>query len=115
MWTSIDTLWDLTNNIGIFTQESYNSNFDRNPNPTFINEMQTKGISNGPRPNNYNRITNRRYKIWTSQRRIPYKFTVLEEPKEEAKPHVFSDFYSIILHYNKCMLFIRLDWKEEKY
>ena len=37
--------------------------------------------------------------------------TVLEEPKEEAKPHFFffSDFYSIILHYNECMLFIRHD------
>ena len=49
------------------------------------------------------------------QGRNPEKFTVLEEPKEEAKPHVFSDFYSIILHYNECMLFIRHDWKEEKY
>ena len=106
MWTSINTLWDPTNNIGIFAQESQNSDFDRNSNPTFINEMQTKGIGNGSQPNDYNRITNRRYIIWTSQRRIPDKFKVLEEPKEEAKPHVFSDFYSIILYYNKCMLFI---------
>ena len=29
------------------------------------------------------------------QGRITNKFTVLKEPKEEAKPHVFSDFYSI--------------------
>ena len=29
------------------------------------------------------------------QGRIPDKFTVLEEPKEEAKPHVFSDSYSM--------------------
>ena len=30
--------------------------------------------------------------------RILDKFTVLEEPKEETKSHVFFDFYSIILH-----------------
>ena len=35
---------------------------------------------------------NQRYKIWTPQGRIPDKFTTLEEPKEKAKPHVFSDF-----------------------
>ena len=29
------------------------------------------------------------------QGRIPNKFTVLEEPKEEAKPHVLFDFYSM--------------------
>ena len=38
---------------------------------------------------------NRRYKIWTPQERILDKFTVLEEPKEEVKHHVFSNFYSI--------------------
>ena len=43
------------------------------------------------------------------QGRNPEKFTVLEEPKEEAKPHVFYDFYSILLHHNECMLFIRHD------
>ena len=44
------------------------------------------------------------------QGRILDKFTVLEEWKE-AKPHVFSEFYSVILYYNECMLFIRHDWK----
>ena len=78
--------------------------------------MQTKGKSNRPQPNDYNRIANRRYKIWTSQRRIPDKFKVLEEPKQEAKSHIFFfDIYLIILHYNECMLFIRHDWKKEKY
>ena len=43
------------------------------------------------------------------QERIPNKFTVLEERKEKAKPNVFSNFYSIILHYNECMVFIRHD------
>ena len=45
------------------------------------------------------------------QERIPNKFAVLEEPREEAKPHFFffPDFYSKILHYNECMLFIRHD------
>ena len=27
--------------------------------------------------------------------RIPDKFAVLEEPREEAKPYIFSYFYSI--------------------
>ena len=75
-----------------------------------IIESQTKGI-NRPWPNDYNWITNQRYKVWTPQGRIPDKFTVLEEPKEEEKPHVFSDFNSINLHNNECMLFIRHDWK----
>ena len=60
-----------------------------------IIESQTKGI-NRPWPNDYNWITNQRYKVWTSQGRIPDKFTVLEEPKEEQSL-TFSDFYSIIL------------------
>ena len=34
------------------------------------------------------------------------KFTVLEEPREEAKPHVFSAFIQSFLHYKECMLFI---------
>ena len=46
------------------------------------------------------------------QGRIPDKFTVLEEPKEEQSL-TFSDFYSIILYYNECMLLISHDWKIE--
>ena len=57
--------------------------FDRNPDPTFIIETQTKGIRLTPWPNDYNWITNQRYKVWTPQGRISDKFTVLEEPKEE--------------------------------
>ena len=60
----------------------------------FTSEMQTKGISNRPWPNDYNGIINQRYKIWTPQERIPDKFTILEEPKEEQSL-TFSDFYSI--------------------
>ena len=56
--------------------------------------MRTKGISNRPWPNDYNGIMNQRYKIWMPQGRIPDKFTVLEEPKEEQSL-TFSDFYSI--------------------
>ena len=77
--------------------------------------MRTKSISNRPQPNDYNWIMNKMYKIWTPQGRILDKFTVLEEPKEKEKPNVFSDFYSIILHYNECMLFIRHNWKIGKY
>ena len=51
--------------------------------------MRTKGISNRPRANDYNWIKNWRYKIWTPQGRISNKFIVLEESREEAKPHVF--------------------------
>ena len=36
---------------------------------------------------------NQRYKVWTPQGRIPDKFTVLEEPKRRAKPHIFPDFF----------------------
>ena len=36
-----------------------------------------------PWPNDYNGILNRRYKVWTPQGRIPDKFTIHEEPKEE--------------------------------
>ena len=55
---------------------------------------------------------NRRYKVWTPQGRIPDKFTVLEEPKEEQSL-TFSDFYSIVVYYNECTLLIRHDWKIE--
>ena len=67
-----------------------------NPDPTFIIETWTKGISITPWPSDYNWITNQRYKVWTPQGRIPDKFTVLKEPKEEQSL-TFSDFYSIIL------------------
>ena len=53
--------------------------------------MRTKSISNRPWPNDYNGITNWRYKVWTPQGRIPDKFTVLEEPKEEQSL-IFSYF-----------------------
>ena len=53
--------------------------------------MQTKSISTKPWPNDYNGITNRRYKVWTPQGRIPDKFTVFEEPKKEQNL-TFSDF-----------------------
>ena len=67
-------------------------------NPMFINETQTKGINNRPWPNDYNWITNQRYKIWMPHGRIPDKLTVLEEPKEEAKPHVFFFFFLILFN-----------------
>ena len=67
-----------------------------NPDPTFISETQTKGISNRLWPNDYNGIMNQRYKVWTSQGRIPDKFTVLEKLKEEQNL-TFSYFYSIII------------------
>ena len=59
-----------------------------------IIESRTKGI-NKPWPNDYNWITNQRYKVWMPQGRIPDKFSVLEEPKEEQSL-TFSDFYLII-------------------
>ena len=44
---------------------------------------------------------------WTPQGRIPDKFTVLEEPKEEQRL-TFSDFLfnQIIPYYNEWVLFI---------
>ena len=59
-----------------------------------IIESRTKCI-NRPWPNDYTWITNKRYKVWTSQERILDKFIILEEPKEE-KSLTFSDFYSIM-------------------
>ena len=80
-----------------------------NPDPTFVIEMRTKGISITPWPSDYNWITNQRYKVWTPQGRIPDKFTVLEEPKEEQSL-TFSDFlFNSCLYYNECMLLIRHD------
>ena len=66
--------------------------FDRNPDPMFIIETRTKGISITPWPSDYNWITNQKYKIWMPQGRISDKFTVLEEPKEEQSL-TFSDFF----------------------
>ena len=59
-----------------------------------IIESWTKGI-NRPWPNDYNWISNQKYKVWTPQGRIPDKFTVHEEPKEKQSL-TFSDFYSMI-------------------
>ena len=67
-----------------------------NPDPTFIIETQSKGISITPWPNDYNWITNQMYKVWTQQGRISDKFTVLEEPKQKQSL-TFSDFYSIVV------------------
>ena len=94
--TSIDTLWDLTKILEYLPKKAKIQIFDRNLDPTFIIETRTKGISVIPWPNDYNWITNQRYKVWTPQGRIPDKFTVIEEPKEEQSL-TFSDFYSIIL------------------
>ena len=90
----INMLWNPTNNIRILAQETWNSDFDRNPDPTFISETQTKDISNRSRLNDYNWITNQKYKIWMSQGRILDKFIVLEEPKE-TKPHNFYFYFFI--------------------
>ena len=95
MRTSIDTLWDLTKILEYLPKKAKIQIFDRNPDPTFIIEMRTKGIRVTPWPNDYNWITSQRYKVWTPQGRIPDKFTVLEEPKEEQSL-TFSDFYSIV-------------------
>ena len=95
MRTSIDTLWDPTKILEYLPKKTKIQIFDRNPDPTFIIETRTKGIRVTPWPNDYNWITNQRYKVWTPQGRIPDKFTVLEEPKEEQNL-TFSDFYSII-------------------
>ena len=95
MRTSIDTLWDPTKILEYLPKKAKIQILIENPDPTFISETRTKGISNRPWPNNYNGIMNQRYKVWTPQRRILDKFTVLEEPKEEQSL-TFSDFYSII-------------------
>ena len=62
-----------------------------NLDPMFISEMRTKSISNRPWPNDYNWITNQRYKVWMLQGRIPDKFTVLEEPKEKLIGHKLNN------------------------
>ena len=95
MRTSIDTLWDLTKILEYLPKKTKIQIFDRNPDPTFIIETWTKGIRVTPWPNDYNWITNQRYKAWTPQGRIPDKFTAFEESKEEQSLN-FSDFYSII-------------------
>ena len=94
MWTPIDTLWDLTKILEYLPKKTKIQILIENSDPTFTSETRTKGISNRPWPNDYNGITNQRYKIWTPQGRISDKFIVLEEPKEEQSL-TFSDFYSI--------------------
>ena len=96
MRTSIDTLWDLTKILEYLPNKAKIQILIENHDPTFISEMWTKGISNRPWPNDYNGIMNQRYKVWTPQGRIPDKFTVLEESKEEQNL-TFFDFYSIVL------------------
>ena len=92
MRSSIDTLWDPTKILEYMPKKTKIQIFDRNLNPTFIIETQTKGISVTPWPNDYNWITNQMYKVWMPQGRIPYKFTVLEEPKEEQSLTFFLIF-----------------------
>ena len=96
MRTSIDTLWDPTKILEYLPKKAKIQILIENPDPTFISETQIKGISNRPWPNDYNRIMNQKYKVWTPQGRISDKFTVLEEPKEEQSLTFFY-FYSIIV------------------
>ena len=96
MRNSIDMLWDPTKILEYLPKKAKIQIFDRNPDPTFIIETRTKGISITPWPSGYNWITNQRYKVWTPQGRIPNKFTVLEESKEEQSL-TFFDFYSIVV------------------
>ena len=96
MWTSIDTLWDPTKILEYLPKKAKIQIFDRNPDPTFTIETRTKGISRTPWPSDYNWIMNEIYKVWTRQGKIPDKFTILEEPKEEQSL-TFSDLYSIII------------------
>ena len=60
-----------------------------------IIELRTEGI-NRPWPNDYNWITNLSYNVCTPQGRIPNKFTVYEEPKEDQSltffDFLFNDF-----------------------
>ena len=95
MRTLIDTFWDPTKILKYLLKKAKIQIFDRNPDPTFIIETRTKGIRVIPWPNDYNWITNQRYNVWMPQGRIPDKFTVFEEPKEEQSL-TFSDFYSMI-------------------
>ena len=83
MRTSIDTLWNPTKILEYLPKKAKIQILMENSNPMFIIETRTKGISNRPWLNDYNGITNQRYKVWPPQGRIPDKFTVLEEPKEE--------------------------------
>ena len=83
MRTSIDTLWDPKKILEYLPKKAKIQIFDRNPDPTFIIETRTKSISVTVWPNDYNWITNQRYKVWTPQKRISDMFRVLEEPKEE--------------------------------
>ena len=81
----------------------------------FISETRTKGISNRPWPNDYNWITNRRYKVWKPQGRILDKFTVLEEPKEEQKPHLFWFlFNNLSITMSACYLYVMTQKKKKE-
>ena len=95
--TSIDTLWNPTKILEYLPKKAKIQIFMENPDPTFISETRTKGISNRPWSNDYNGIMNQRYKVWTPQERLSDKFTVLEEPKEEQSLTFFFYYYSIIL------------------
>ena len=96
MQPSIDTLWDPTKILEYLPKKAKIQILIENPDPTFVSETRTKGISNRPWPNDYNGIMNQRYKVWTPQRRIPDKFIVHEEPKEEQSltisDFLFNDF-----------------------
>ena len=87
-------LWDPTKILEYLPKKAKIQIFDRNPDPTFIIEPRTKGISITPWPNDYNWIRNQMYKVWMPEKRIPDKFRVLEEPKEEQSLTFFL-FYSI--------------------
>ena len=94
MWTPIDTLWDPTEILEYLPKKAKIQILIENFDPTFTSETQTKGISNRLWSNDYNGTMNQRYKVWTPQGKIPDKFIVLEEPKEE-QILTFSYFYSI--------------------
>ena len=102
MQISINTPWDPTNNIEIFSQESWNSDFDRTSNLTLINETQTRGIMI---------IT----ESWTEginferhkeESLISSQFLKNQKKKQNL---MFFWFLFNILYYNECMLFIRHD------
>ena len=85
-------VWDLTKILEYLPKKAKIQILIENHDPTFTSEMRTKGISNRSWPNDYNGIINQRYKVWTPQGRIPDKFTVLEESREQSKTHVFLIF-----------------------
>ena len=114
MRTSIDKLWDSTKILEYLPKKTKIKIFDRNPDPTFIIETQTRSIRVTPWSNDYNWITNQMYKVWTLQEKIPDKFTVLEEPKEEQSL-TFSDFYSIVLSITMSACYLQSMTENRKY